>query len=80
MSQEISIQQKIHILLTGELTYMNRYKVKSWFKEAYSYIEDKQRYLLGAQLKKTENRWQEQLENKSELVSNIFGDYYVTKA
>lgn len=69
----MKIGVKIKILLEGELTFLKKKLVESWFSDAFKWVDTNERYKFGAKLKKAKDRWEKQLENKEK------NDYRFTK-
>lgn len=67
---KVSVITKISILLEGEIIEMNPVEVKCWFDEAFSFVDEYERYNLGVRLRDAKQRWENQLE-KAKLKSQI---------
>lgn len=57
----IKLHVKIQILLYGELIHMNSKTVRAWFAEAFQWVDETERFKLGAKLRDAKQRWENQL-------------------
>jgi hypothetical protein len=52
---------RIRILLEGELTEMDSFKVNRWFEDAFTWVDKTERYTLGVKLRDAKQRWEKEL-------------------